>query len=143
LYFSVYSSYVDHCSINNNNNNPSRQSQRSRYNNQDYQTYTPPSIIRSTTIERRPRSYSDINLARDTYSSRRVEMPREISSKSVENRRKSFSDVNKTTINRRQSFQVGTRYAKNSGLILRFFIGEIAITVNPNDRQWSTSVSYV
>ncbi|KAK6620434.1 hypothetical protein RUM44_006835 [Polyplax serrata] len=28
------------------NNNPSRQSERSRFNNQDYQTYTPPSIIK-------------------------------------------------------------------------------------------------
>lgn len=98
------------------NNNPSRQSERSRYNNQDYQTYTPPSIMkdlperynsRHTTLERNYRtntrankSYSELNLVKDNHDDRR-----RIWTETMESRRKSFSDVKATTINRRQSFQ--------------------------------------
>lgn len=105
--------------------NPSRQSERSRYNNQDYQTYMPPSIIKESQdlfelnrngfeYGRKPHKYfSDINLnsivPEDQYDfspgyvdhipRRRKNVEFELK----ENKRKSLSDL-KINLMRRKSF---------------------------------------
>lgn len=56
------------------NNNPSRQSERSRYNNQDYQTYTPPSIVKDAPDTCHPsqisklRRRASVNFRPDSYA---------------------------------------------------------------------------
>ena len=111
-------------------NNPSRQSERSRYNNIDYQTYTPPSIVKDIpelynpdprpyrkhyNTGRKPsrRSVSDLQLnhinLEEIYGNPidYVEEPRNnkrfLDLEARENRRKSLADV-KIKLNRRKSF---------------------------------------
>ncbi|EEB09922.1 hypothetical protein Phum_PHUM004540 [Pediculus humanus corporis] len=98
-------------------NNPSRQSERSRYNNQDYHTYLPPSIIkdisnvymptcklkRRASVSFHPDSYNYLEIDTLPYNNRKYSTEKYIKF----NDGKTSGDVVKTKLNRRKSFQDG------------------------------------